>query len=70
MRSPGRVGGALDLALGYLALLLTVALTVKGVVMHEHDGASWWWALTAGVLALLSLHGLYRRHRARGRGRA
>jgi hypothetical protein len=69
MQNLFRDGGPLDITVGLLSLLLSTALLCKGIQM-AHDGASWWWPLTAGVLVVLGLHGLrgrYRRRRPKGR---
>ena len=66
MQNPFRDGGPLDIAMGLTGLLLSIALLWKGIQM-THNGASWWWPLTAGVMVVLILHGLYRRSRAKGR---
>lgn len=64
MQNPFRDGGPLDIAMGLLALLLSIALLWKGIQMAQ-NGDSWLWPLTAGVMVVLSLYGLYRRRRAR-----
>ncbi|MFF3968060.1 hypothetical protein ACFYZI_41735 [Streptomyces griseorubiginosus] len=64
MQNPFRDGGPLDVATGLLGLLLSTVLLWKGIQMAQ-DGSSWWWPLTAGVLVVLSLHGLCRRRRAK-----
>ncbi|MGY5058511.1 hypothetical protein ACWDFR_31385 [Streptomyces sp. 900105755] len=64
MRNPFRDDGPLDLAMGLLGVLLSTALLWKGIQTAQ-DGSSWWWPLTAGVMVVLSLHGLYRRRRAK-----
>ncbi|MGW0413345.1 hypothetical protein ACWDZX_18965 [Streptomyces collinus] len=62
MQNPFRDGGPLDVAMGWLSLLISVALLWKGLQMAR-NGASWWWPLTAGAMVALVLHGLYRRRR-------
>ena len=66
MQNPFRDDGPLDITMGLLGLLLSIALLWKGV-QTARNGGSWWWALSAGAMVVLSLHGLYRRHRAKRR---
>ncbi|MGW1006600.1 hypothetical protein [Streptomyces sp. NPDC002520] len=64
MQNPFRDGGPLDIAMGLLGLLVSIALLWKGIQMAQ-NGSSWWWPLTAGLLVALNLHGLYRRRRVK-----
>ncbi|MFG3116605.1 hypothetical protein ACGF4C_19640 [Streptomyces sp. NPDC048197] len=64
MQNLFRDGGPLDIAMGLLGLLLSIALLWQGMHMAQ-NGGSWWWPLTAGMMVVLSLHGLYRRRRAK-----
>jgi glucose dehydrogenase len=64
MQNPFRDGGLLDVAMGWLSLLISIALLWKGIQMTQ-NGSSWWWPLTAGVMVALTLHGLYRRRRTK-----
>ncbi|MFG2884780.1 hypothetical protein ACGFYV_21240 [Streptomyces sp. NPDC048297] len=67
MRNPFRDGGPLDVAMGWLSPLISIALLWKGIQMAQ-NGASLWWPLTAGMVVALHLHGRYRRsHRTKRR---
>jgi hypothetical protein len=53
MQNPFRDGGPLDVAMGLLSLLISIALLWKGIQMAQ-NGASWWWPLTPGVMVALA----------------
>lgn len=59
MKDPFGRGGVVDVAMGWLAVLVSTALLVKGIELSRH-GASRWWPTIAGGMVVLSLHGLYR----------
>ena len=59
MKNHFRRGGAVDIAMGWLAVLVSTALLMKGMELTRH-GASRWWPVIAGGMVVLSLHGLYR----------
>ncbi|MFM9596031.1 hypothetical protein ACKI1J_12895 [Streptomyces scabiei] len=59
MRNQFRRGGAVDIAMGWLAVLVSTTLLLKGMELTRH-GASRWWPMIAGGMLVLSLHGLYR----------
>ncbi|MCL6738508.1 hypothetical protein [Streptomyces neyagawaensis] len=59
MKGAFRRGGAVDIAMGWLAVLVSTALLMKGIELTRH-GASPWWPMIAGGMVVLSLHGLYR----------
>lgn len=59
MQNPFRRGGAVDIAMGWLAVLVSSVLLLKGIELTRH-GASRWWPMIAGAMLVLSLHGLYR----------
>ncbi|MGX4694872.1 hypothetical protein [Streptomyces sp. JNUCC 63] len=60
MQNLFRNGGPVDIAMGWLAVLLSTMLLMKGIELARH-GASLWWPVIAGAMVVLSLHGLYRR---------
>ncbi|MGW0844605.1 hypothetical protein ACWD26_31615 [Streptomyces sp. NPDC002787] len=64
MREPFKRGGAVDIAMGWLALLVSTALLLKGVELTRH-GASLWWPMSAGAMVVLSLHGQHGLYRIR-----
>lgn len=68
MQNPFRDGGPLDIAMGLLGLLLSIALLWMGIQMAQ-NGRAWWWPLTAGVMVVLNLHGLYRRRPSKRQSR-
>lgn len=59
MKNQFRRGGPVDIAMGWLAVLVSTALLIKGIELTRH-GASRWWPVIAGGMLVLSLHGLYR----------
>lgn len=65
MQNPFRDGGPLDIAIGLLGLLVSIALLWTGIGMAR-SGGSWWWSLTAGGLVVLNVYGLYRRRPSKG----
>ena len=54
-----RRGGAVDIAMGWLAVLAATSLLLKALALTRH-GASPTWSMIAGALVVLSLHRLYR----------
>ncbi|MER5275650.1 hypothetical protein ABT025_07805 [Streptomyces sp. NPDC002809] len=63
-----RNGGPVDIAMGWLGVLVSATLLIKGIALAQH-GISLWWPVIAGAMVVLSLHALYRRRRDSGQGR-
>ncbi|MER5618556.1 hypothetical protein [Streptomyces sp. NPDC002215] len=63
-----RNGGPVDIAMGWLGVLVSAMLLIKGIALAQH-GASLWWPVIAGAMVVLSLHALYRRRRDSGQDR-
>lgn len=62
MQNSLRGGGPVDIAMDWLAVVVSTMLLIKGVELARH-GASLWWPVIAGAIVVLSLHRLYRRRR-------